>query len=136
MRTSGLSRSTSGTTDRPSAVSPTTSKSGWISRRHLMASRTTFWSSASTIRGVTRPAVLSPFFTVSVVSTLPSGQARGPQKEYAQSTHRVYSYTYECKGRTFIADWRRDVQESAKVLSVGAWAPRSDADLGMARRSH
>src|SRR5882724_5803853 len=94
MRTSGLRRSTSDTTDRPSAVSPTTSKSGSSSSRHLSASRTTFWSSASTIRVVARlPDALSPFFTVSVRSTLSLG-AGGPQEGIRRSTHRVYSYTY------------------------------------------
>src|SRR5207237_6112769 len=52
----------------------------------LIASRTTFWASASTIRVVAwLPEAFSLFFTVSVKSTLSLG-AGGPQKKYAGST--------------------------------------------------
>src|SRR5882724_828059 len=137
MRTSGLRRSTSETTDRPSAVSPTTSKSGSSSSRHLSASRTTFWSSASTIRVVARlPDALSPFFTVSVRSTLSLG-AGGPQEGIRRSTHRVYSYTYRVQAsyprRPLDTCVHESAQSRQKFLSGERPDPRHDADLRVAR---
>src|SRR5687768_8428566 len=99
----GRRRSTTGTTARPSSTSPTTSKSRSASRRHLIASRTTFWSSARTIRIEPVPGLrLSSraFFTISVTSTSqpPKGAAR-TSRECSVRGRYVYSYTYLLQGR-------------------------------------
>jgi len=127
----GLRRSTSETTDRPSAVSPTTSKSSWISSRHLIASRTTFL----VVREhdpVVVPEAFSDFFTVSVRSTLSLGRG-GPLKNTLVRAPRLFVYLPSAGSYL-----RRAVDSLrvrlAKLLSVRNRHPRRDADFTLATR--